>query len=431
MAKQKRRGISCGTLLMIVVTLATVGMALWLIPRFFGSFSEASRDSGVLLHVITGGEGEVQPEPTELPKVETTAPLATAVPEATPAPTPRLMTVRAVGSLHANKNIRQSVYDEAGDSYSFKEIYGPVQELLSGADLTMATMETAIAGKELGYADYNAPSQYLDALQQVGIDVLSLATERSLEYGVEGLQHTILQAEGKGFLLAGVQHEPNGPVPPKTFQINGIQVAVLGYTFALSRGSQLSTEVADRSMVSVTEMETATAQIAAARKEGAHLIIVMMHWGEKNDIKPSPHQKAQAEQLALAGADVVLGAHPNVLQPIELMPRDDGGQTLVAYSLGAFLGDDRTLANASALVLGFTVRMEPGEKRATVEDIFYTPTWVDRTRESGKYQYRILRSAYEEARQNQNGQTNRQLENSLRTVEKVIDSESEFMEMRP
>lgn len=431
MAKQKRRGISCGTVIMILVTLATVGMCLWLIPRFFGSFGEASRDSGVLLHVITGEEGKVQlestPEPTPVASAEVTA---TPQPVATATPIPKTMTVRAVGSLHAENNIRQSAYDEVAESYIFRDIFAPVQSLLSDADLTLATLETTISGKEAGYGDYNAPSQYLDALQQAGVDILSLATERALEYGAEGLQHTILQAEGKGFLLAGVQHTPNGQVPPRTFQVGGIQVAVVGYTFALSRQSQRLTEPADRTMVAVTDMDTVTAQIAAARKEGAHLIIVMMHWGERNNIKLTQDQKTQAQQLAQAGADVVLGAHSGMLQPIEMLPRDDGGQTLVAYSLGAFLNDDRTLANGSAVILGFTVKLEPDAKRVTLEDVFYTPTWVDRTRSDGKYHYRILRSADEEAKATQNGQTNRQLENSLLTVEKVI-TENEFLTMRP
>lgn len=431
MAKQRRRGISCGTVLMITVTLATLGMCLWLIPCFFGSFGEASRDSGVLLHVITGEESQSQVEPTPEPTQEAPAEmLITPRPEATASPSPKVMTVRAVGSLHAEKNIRQSTYDEAAESYAFRDIFAPVQSRLSEADLTLATLETTISGKEAGYGDYNAPSQYLDALQQVGVDVLSLATERALEYGAEGLQHTILQAEGRGLLLAGVQHTPNGPVAPRTFQVSGIQVAVLGYTFALSRQSQQLTAQEDRAMVAVTDMETVTAQIAAARKDGAHLIIVMMHWGEKNNVKLTPDQKAQAQQLALAGADVVLGAHPGLLQPIEMLPRDDGGQTLVAYSLGSFLGDDRTLANGSALILGFTAKLEPGAKRVTLEDIFYTPTWVDRIRTSGRYQYRILRSADEDARLTRGGQTDRQLENSLLTVEKVI-TENEFLTMRP
>lgn len=430
MAKQKRRGVSCGTLLMTVVTLTTVGMCLWLIPRFFGSFTEASRDGGALLHVITGEEGEVQAAPTVRPATEPTAQPATPVPEATTVPSPAVMTVRAVGSLHADRNIRQSAYDEAGDSYVFRDIFTPVQELLSDADLTLATLETTVSGKEAGYGDYNAPSAYLDALQQAGVDVLSLATERALEYGVEGLQHTILQAEGKGFLLAGVQNTPEGQVPPKTFQVSGIQVAVLGNSFALSRQSQRLTAVEDRAMVAVTDMDVIAAQIAAARKDGAHLVIVMMHWGERNSIKPTAEQKAQAQQLALAGADVVLGTHPGVLQPIEMLPRDDGGETLVAYSLGTFLGDDRTLANGSALVLGFAVRLEPEAKRVRLEDIFYTPTWVDRTRSGGKYQFRILRSANTAAQATRDGQTNRTLENSLITVEKVI-TENDFLKMRP
>lgn len=411
---------------MLLITAMVVVGCLWLLPRFLGGLDALSGETSAIIHVITGGQAL---DAEEAPPVQTEVADMAAVPVSTPAPaplaptaepTPRTMTVRAVGSIHGTKNIRQSALDPDTGSFQFREIFAPVQPLLSSADLTLATLETTLAGEEAGYGDYNTPSQLLDAMQYAGIDLLSLATERSLEYGAEGLRETLRAAESKGFLTVGVTQTPEENPPPKIFLVNDIQVAVLSYTYGLSKNSLGRTNQVDYPMVSQINADLIRMQITEARKQGANLVIVMMHWGTKNQVKLNDQQKSMSTVLCEAGADVVIGAHPNVPQALEVRQSESGNRTLIAYSLGSLLSDDRDINNASSMMLGFSVEMDVVSKRISISEITYTPIWVERTKPgSGGYQYRILRAGDEATRESRAASEQRGMENAYRVVTKA------------
>lgn len=429
MAKKKRRGVSFGTVLVLLITVATVGGCLWLLTRFAGGLDALTQETSALVHVITGeqawADGGVERAAPSLEAEDsafaTPAPIH---PDPTPVPTPRTMTVRAVGSIYGTKNIQNAALDAETGVYQFREFFTPVQPLLSAADLTLATLETTLAGAETGYGDYNTPSQMLDALQYAGIDLLSLATERSLEHGALGLRETMLAAEGKGFLTVGAAREGQVPPQPKVFLVNDIQVTVLAYTYGLSKNAQSRTDKADQGMVAQMDEGLMRAQIAEARKQGANLIIVMMHWGTKNQTKLSDQQKQLGAALCDMGADVVIGTHPNVPQSLDIRTSETGNRTLIAYSLGSFLSDDRDINNASSIVLGFTATLDLVTKQVELSEITYTPIWVERTRrEGGGYHYSILRAADEATRESRAGAEQRGMENACRVVTKAVDPE--------
>ena len=150
-----------------------------------------------------GGEFAVGSDVVPLPE-------ATPQPSAAPtaAPQQRTVTLSAVGSIYAPKNIRQSGYDEESGTYDFSALFGRVKPYISQADLTLGTIETYFAGEEAGYSNYNAPDALLDAIRDSGFDLLSLASEYALEKGEDGLRQTIMQLENRGMIAAGAYADP-------------------------------------------------------------------------------------------------------------------------------------------------------------------------------------------------------------------------------
>jgi len=200
---------------------------------------------------------------------------------------------------------------------------------LETADLALANLESPLtnlpASNSSKYSLCAAPAS-VKYLTDAGLDLLSLANNHRLDCGEHGLAETesTLTSAGLGYIAPGLQ--------PLFRSINGIKLAFL----ALDATGDL-------------DLKPVLQVVASSRQAGA-FVIVSIHWGLEYQSGASPAQKRIASQLADAGAALIWGHHPHVLQPIEWL-RD--GKTLVAYSLGNALFDQAGLANTrqSALAL--------------------------------------------------------------------------------
>ena len=212
---------------------------------------------------------------------------------------------------------------------------------LKAADLSLANLESPLAsGGAAGFpagAGYNlcADSARAALFPIWGLDMLSLANNHRFDCGPDGIIATVQALTGLGLT-------PVGPGPTAVYrEINGLKLAFLAFDDILA------------------PIDTAAAgqTIQSARSSGA-VVVVSVHWGMEYQSGPSERQKALATQFAAAGAALVVGTHPHVLQPAAWIPTAQG-ETLVLYSLGNALFDQAGLANTrqSALVL---VTLEAG-----------------------------------------------------------------------
>ena len=404
--KKRRRGISAGTWLALILTGAVLASCFVFFSRIAGEYMDAR----TVLHTLTttlelpslrAQKRDEPPSDGDAPAV-TSAPALAPQATPTPAPTPRVVEIQAVGTIAAPKNIRQSVYASESQTYDFTEIFESVRDSLMDSDLTIATAETTFAGKDAGYGNYNAPVQLLDALKSSGMDLLSLGTERALEFGYDGLLETISQVQSRGFMLAGAYEREEDVGNAQIFQINDVQVAVLAYTYGLSDNSRNRTKSAYRFSVPTISLETMREDIVAARKAGAELVIVLPHWGTKNKEATNSDVYALAQSLADAGADIILGAHSNIVQGVEKLTaqRADGTtpECYVAYSLGSFLTDSRDDTNTAGVILSIRVQADPVTRKLTIEQPQYVPTYIHRYKSDGLYRYLILKTNDEAAR---------------------------------
>ncbi len=406
MRDRRPRRISAGTWVVLFLTVATLGLCAVTLPRLLGAGHDVTINPRLLLDALVDLDLPNMPgqqQPVSFQQDQSTH--ATAAPSISPSPTagPRRLSICAVGSVFGAKDIRQSGYDKESKTYHFEDIFSEIRPYLSEADLALCTAETAFGGEEIGYSDYNMPDEMLDALRASGMDMISLASESTLTRGMDGLNNTIQALESRGLMVAGIDPQFTTLGASSIFQINDIQISVLGYTETLNNDSKNRVKASERGIIPMMDMERIKADIADARKNGADLVIVMPHWGTKNSAKISSDQRKWSEQLTAAGADIVLGAHPNVVQRIERQTVQQGNgaarDTVVAFSLGSFLTNVRDTANSASIVLRMDIEMDPATRKLTIASCTYTPIWVSRLHANtgSGYTYRILRSDDEDS----------------------------------
>ena len=398
MAKGEGPKMSPGTIFMLLLTaLVVIGCVLFF-SMLIGDdlYARTSTLIRSLSEPEMASEHQIVPAdaPTAFPAYfwleDTPAPTQPAA-TMTPVPAPSTITIAAAGAVYAPKAVRESAM--SGRQYDFDAVFAGLGDTLSGADLAIATLETTMAGQDKGFDNYNTAPEILDALRGRGVDLLSLATERALDKGYEGLDLTISELTARGLAYAGVKEE-GSKSPATMMRIGGIQVGVLAYTYGLSDEGDALTGGDKRAALAVMDQSKMMEDIRQARVSGANVVIVLPHWGTKNIAETPVNVKRMAEELAQAGADIILGTHPNVPQGTERIrtTRTDGleYETVVCYSLGNLLTDARTAENTAGMVAHVSVTHDPVTRKTTIGEMYCTPVYIARQREQEETVYRVV-----------------------------------------
>ena len=404
MGKKRRRSVSLGSVIMLAVTALVVAGCLLFLLTIVGD--DVYERTGALIRSLSEqglferAPGQTQePEAGETPdeqsadELQAPEPVAFAAPDAQASALMQecVFTLAAAGTVCAPRALRTAA--ESGSDYDFNPMLQGVSGLLDGADLALATLETVTAGEQTGYGSYNAPAQLLDALRGAGVSVLSLATEHALDCGYSGLELTQREMNTRSMLSVGADASGAGN-GVRMLDIGGMQVAVLAYAYGLSDEGRAQTNGDERGALSLIDEEAMVRDIVSARLSGANVVIVMPHWGTKNRRETPDDVRALARRLAEAGADVILGAHPDVVQGTERLSvtRSDGltYDAVACYSLGCLLTDARAPENTAGMVARLTIRYDPQTRRIALGELACTPVYVACQREDGRSVYRVV-----------------------------------------
>jgi len=218
---------------------------------------------------------------------------------------------------------------------------------------------------------------------------------------LEGLDLTVSELTARGLNYAGVYPDSADRGRATMLSISGVKVAVLAYTYGLSDEGANKTDGDSRGVLTMPSAADMVRDITQARVDGANLVVVLPHWGTKNKTETADTVRRMARQLAEAGADVILGTHPNVPQGTERMTvtRADGLEydAVVCYSLGVLLTDARTAENTAGMIAKLRVTHDPVSRRTTLGDLEAVPIYIARQREEGNVVYRVVHAADETA----------------------------------
>lgn len=280
--------------------------------------------------------------------------------------------------------------------YDYTEVFLDIAPILSSADLSVLNFEGGLAGAPYGSQYKSAPIQMVQALKNAGVDLLQTANSQSVVNGLAGLTSTIQGIRGAGLEPLGTYSgaaEFNESGGYYIRQVQGVKVAFVAFTkgmdgMGLPEGSENCVNLLYKDYSSTyqkVDKEGITAILRAAKSHQPDVIIALLHWGSEFNNKVSSTQETICKLMLDEGVDAIIGTHSHYVQQVVY---DEEADTLIAYSLGDFLGDgDKSGTDYSVLLdLEITKSGETGETSITGYD--YTPIYIHR-QESGAL--RILR----------------------------------------
>lgn len=281
-----------------------------------------------------------------------------------------------VGDILCGNDMIEDAKD-ADNNYNFDNMFQNVKEYTQNADIAVGTLETNFTSNSYsGSGKYNSPIQFLTAVKDTGIDMVSLAHNHELDYGTSGLTDTINAVQDKKLSITGIKN--NSENNDKDFtgnikNVKGIKIAFLGYTYGLSNENELSDE--EKASANIYSEDKVSKDIAYA-KENSNYIIVIMHWGDVNNSNISQWQENAKNYLVDNGVDMILGSHPSVIEPMQVIQNKDGKNVLVAYSLGNYISSLKYDNADVELILNIQLYKKADEEKASLQKVDYTPIYV-------------------------------------------------------
>ncbi len=272
---------------------------------------------------------------------------------------------KRVSILAAGDNIiHEAVYLDAakraadGAKYDFLPMYNGIAEEVAAADIAFINHETPIAGEGYavsGYPTFNAPTEAGQALVEAGFDVINLSNNHILDKRVAGARATVSYVQGLPVTQLGVYLDEKDYANIRVTECNGIRIAWVAFTGETNNPYNPAT--ADIILPMLNDDSAVQARIKAA-KEISDFVVVSAHWGKDGAAAVTDEQRRMAKLMAEAGADVIIGHHPHILQSVEWVTASSGKKTLTAYSLGNLLSSQLYANNMIGGLLCFDVVMD-------------------------------------------------------------------------
>lgn len=247
------------------------------------------------------------------------------------------LTLAMVGDVLVHEGVWMSGETDGG--YTFDHLFSQVKPWIGGADVALVNQETILGGTAMGLSGYplfNSPQELADAEAAAGFDVALSATNHALDQGFAGIQATCAcwRDRAEDVLCCGIAANEEDARSIPMVARGDVRLAVLNYTES-TNGIALPVEAPW--CVQLLERDRVAADVERARAEGADLVVVCPHWGQEYQAEPNDLQHTWSQWLLEWGVDAVLGTHPHVLQPAEVLVREDGHRMAVYYSLGNFI----------------------------------------------------------------------------------------------
>ncbi|MEG4508136.1 CapA family protein [Microcoleus sp. F6_B4] len=301
----------------------------------------------------------------------------------------------AVGDIMMHSTQTRSGYDAKKKTYNFDNFFAPVKSILSAGDWVIGNLETPLAGEDAGgytgYPLFNAPAQLADAAKKAGFNILTTANNHALDRGEKGVIRTIANLRDRKIASTGTATSAAEASRTLISTKNNISLAKLAYTYGtngipIPKGKDY--------LVSLIDEKKIVKDIAKARKQGADIIAISLHFGNEYQRQPNTQQKQLVENLLKAGADIILGSHPHVVQPYKIFkfPAKNGKtrKAVAIYSMGNFISGQNKKYTDLGVILQVNIRKKFPEKTTEITEVKTHPTWVHRYSLNNKLNYRVL-----------------------------------------
>lgn len=257
-----------------------------------------------------------------------------------------------VGDALIHSSIYQAAKQSDG-SYDFRSMLEYIKPIALKYDLKYYNQETILGGASLGYSNYprfNSPQEVGDAFIDAGFNLVSLATNHTMDKGEVGVINSVNYWKSKeNVVFSGQWTSSEERETAEIHEINGIKYAFFSYT---TWTNGLNTPSGREYLNNVYSDEKAKTDIEKV-KDKVDVIIVAMHWGNEYSHGVSASQTNIANYLSSLGVNLIIGAHPHVVEPVEYI---NDGKTFVIYSLGNFISDQVGIERLTGLMMEVTMK---------------------------------------------------------------------------
>lgn len=268
-------------------------------------------------------------------------------------------------------------------SFAFLFENKDIQKAISTSDVAVINQETPLTdepSKYSGYPRFGTPIGVGEAITDAGFDVVTCATNHALDQGVSGVSFTKEFFDSRDILCIGIQSEEEREYHPYEILVRGgVRFALFNYTYGIN-GVGISEEKSYMVHL-LDDEEQVRADIEKAGYE-ADYVLVFAHWGTEYEEEPDEFQQKWAQIFLESGVDVVIGTHPHVMQPYEVLRDDSGHEMLVYYSLGNYISAQPEQSCVKGGMAQFTVSLTPDGYKIT--EYTLKPLVITR-QENGKY----------------------------------------------
>ena len=305
---------------------------------------------------------------------------------------------------------------QSDGSYDFESVFRYISSYASKADYAVANLETTLCGtdngyKYSGYPCFNCPDEIVDSALAAGFDMFTTANNHCYDTSTVGLLRTLSVMEEKGMDSLGTM---NTAEDPKFVikDINGIKIGMICYTYSTTGDSGrpmingIPTKSDSVGLINTFDIENLApfyteidGHIRSMKEAGAEAVVAFMHWGYEYQTVASQQQTQMSQKLCDLGIDVIIGGHPHVVQPVELLTstQDPAHRTVCLYSMGNAVSNQR-LGNLSSVstahtedgVLFSVTFAKYSDGTVVLESTDLIPCWVNMHGSGKEKEYNIL-----------------------------------------
>lgn len=321
-------------------------------------------------------------------------------------------TIGSQGDLLMHKPVIDTCKDSSG-KYEFSSIFRYVKDYIAGYDYAVANFETTLGGPNYPYQgnpSFNTPDSFADTLVSTGYDMMLTANNHCADTTASGVVRTVEQLRNRNLATVGTQRD-SGEQDYLVVEVNGIRLGILCYTYATGETDDgrpslnFNSYLAKAGLVNYFKEDKldrfyseVTSQLKAM-EQNVDATMFYIHWGTEYQTKENDLQNTIAQKLCDMGIDVIVGGHPHVVQPMELLQstRDPSHRTVCIYSLGNVVSNQREGIDP-AFEGGFTedgvifnVTFEKySDGTVALAGVDVLPTWVNMHTTDGVKEYNVL-----------------------------------------
>jgi poly-gamma-glutamate capsule biosynthesis protein CapA/YwtB (metallophosphatase superfamily) len=281
-----------------------------------------------------------------------------------------------------------SAFDKSINAYDYTRCFKYISAEMSDADYTIANLEVTLAGPPYsGYPQFSSPDELAVGCKNAGVDILVTSNNHSCDRGGSGITRTIEVLDSLDIIHTGTFKDSieRNATYPLIIEHDCFRLAILNYTYGTN-----GIPYPAPTIVNVIDKELIAKDIALAKSKNPDKIIVVTHWGNEYESLAGTWQINMGKYIFEQGADIIIGAHPHVLQPMvwEKGTSTGLGESLVVYSLGNYISNQRDRKKDGGAMFKITLQKQNG--RTVIKEAGYILTWVYTPLEADGKKYYVL-----------------------------------------